>query len=414
MIKMLRKQLTVFFVLAIQSFQIYGTQQNFLDVTILTVGIEQGKAFRYLAREFEQRYPSVKVRILPENDTNYKAKLMTWLTAKEGPDVMFWQGGERLFNLVRQDHILSIDDLWQQQQWEKGFSQGIKNLVNFNGSYYAIPISYYHWGIYYNEDIFRDYHLSPPNNWQALIKVCDTLSKSGKKPIILGNKGLWPAMAWFDYLNLRINGINFHNRLLQGKESFLQPKVKSVFTYWKELLDHNCLTTDYIDEEWFDILPEITRKNAAMILIGHFIVSRAGALTKKLKLFHFPIINPNIPIYEEAPTDLFFIPKNTKNLIHAKHFLEMLGSPNVQHHFNRIMKNIPPHLASPIEPMSLIQQGKKQLDNAEGITQYFDRDSKKEFVDLVLPAINSFLEHRDINKITSELEDFRVRTFLPN
>ncbi|RDH46154.1 carbohydrate ABC transporter substrate-binding protein [Zooshikella ganghwensis] len=409
-IKTLIRQLIIF-LLALQSFQLNGSQQNFLDVTVLNVGAEQGKAYRYLAREFEQRYPSVKVRILPESDANYKVKLMRWLTATEGPDVMYWQGGERLFNLVRKDLILPINDLWQQQQWETSFSQGIKNLVKFNNQYYAIPVSYYHWGIYYNEAVFKKYRLSPPNNWQGLLKVCDTLSKAGKQPIIIGNKGLWPAMGWFDYFNLRINGIDFHNRLLQGKESFLQPQVKSVFTYWKQLLDQQCLVTDYINQEWFDILPEITREKAAMILIGHFVVARAGALKSHLNFFRFPTINTNIPVYEEAPTDLYFIPHNTKNLLYAKRFLEMLGSPDIQHQYNRIIKNIPPHYSAPVEPLSLIQQGKNMLDSAAGITQYFDRDSQKEFVELVLPSINNFLEHRDINQIISELEKYRIKIF---
>ena len=36
----------------------------------------------------------------------------------------------------------------------------------------------------------------------------------------------WVASGWFDYLNLRINGAEFHRDLLAGKHSFDGPEVK--------------------------------------------------------------------------------------------------------------------------------------------------------------------------------------------
>ena len=39
----------------------------------------------------------------------------------------------------------------------------------------------------------------------------------------------WVASAWFDYLNIRINGAPFHRDLLAGKHRFDDPRCKKVF-----------------------------------------------------------------------------------------------------------------------------------------------------------------------------------------
>ena len=48
----------------------------------------------------------------------------------------------------------------------------------------------------------------------------------------------WVASAWFDYLNIRINGAPFHRQLLAGEGRFDDPKVKAVFTKWREVLPY--------------------------------------------------------------------------------------------------------------------------------------------------------------------------------
>ena len=48
------------------------------------------------------------------------------------------------------------------------------------------------------------------------------LKKNGITPITIGTKFLWTAGGWFDYLNLRINGYQFHMDLTAGKKLQMQ------------------------------------------------------------------------------------------------------------------------------------------------------------------------------------------------
>ena len=48
----------------------------------------------------------------------------------------------------------------------------------------------------------------------------------------------WVASAWFDYLDLRINGGDFHRALLAGEESLRQPRGEGGLHPFAEVLPY--------------------------------------------------------------------------------------------------------------------------------------------------------------------------------
>ena len=52
------------------------------------------------------------------------------------------------------------------------------------------------------------------------------MKTDGLTPIAFTDKDGWPAMGTFDILNMRINGYDFHVRLMAGKEAWDSPKVE--------------------------------------------------------------------------------------------------------------------------------------------------------------------------------------------
>ena len=62
------------------------------------------------------------------------------------------------------------------------------------------------------------------------------MQTDGLNPIAFGDSDGWPAMGTFDYLNLRINGYDFHVELMAGEKSWNSNEVKTVFDTWRGLL----------------------------------------------------------------------------------------------------------------------------------------------------------------------------------
>ena len=54
-------------------------------------------------------------------------------------------------------------------------------------------------------------------------------------PVTIGTKYLWTAAGWFDYMNMRINGYNFHMDLMLVMLSYEDPRLDDVFDKWAEL-----------------------------------------------------------------------------------------------------------------------------------------------------------------------------------
>ena len=116
-----------------------------------------------------------------------------------------------------------------------------------DGKKYFIPVYNYPWGFFYRKSVWQKYGYEVPTTFDELKKLAAQMKKDGLIPIAFADKDGWPAMGTFDYLDMRLNGYQFHVDLCAHKESWDQQKVKDVFDNWKSILpyqDPNALGVD--------------------------------------------------------------------------------------------------------------------------------------------------------------------------
>ena len=91
---------------------------------------------------------------------------------------------------------------------------------------------------FYRKDLFEKAGIkSEPKTWDEFLDACKKLKASGVAPIAVAARDSWTLAAWFDYLDLRINGNAFHQKLMAGEIPYTDPRVKKVYTAWKTLMD---------------------------------------------------------------------------------------------------------------------------------------------------------------------------------
>lgn len=245
------------------------------------------------------------------------------------------------------------------------------------------------------------------------MEVCRILNQNDVVPITIGAKYKWPTLAWFDYLNLRVNGLEFHQRLLQGEESFEDERITKVLKLWKSLLDNKYFVRQYNKWNWSQAMPFLYHKMAGMTLMGNFF---AGTMPPTIKddfrFFRFPEIDDQIPLYEEAPLDVFLIPKYAENNATAKQFLLALSGRQFQEDFNKMLNAIPPNTAASTSDDYFIQQGKVTLGEAKGVSQFFDRDTNNEMAQAAMDIFIQFMNTRNVGATQSDLETARKRHLL--
>ena len=368
-----------------------------------------------LVQMFMDKHPDVQVLHSTVAHEDFKQAIRAYLTASTPPDVMTWFAGNRARFFIDKGLIMDISDVWQNEGWNESYPAGFRALSTVEGKQYFLPTSWYWWAVYYRTDIFDQYGLKPPETWEEFLQVCDTLKQNGVTPLTIGTKYRWTAAAWFDYLNMRVNGPDFHINLMLGKERYDDPRVEKVLTdYWAPLIENGYFMEDAAAYSWSEALPFMVNGDAAMYLMGDFLRdSYPDEEEANLDFFRFPIIDASVPIGEEAPTDGFFVAANAQHPEAAKLFLGFLGSVEAQQYYADTLGRLPTNLEVDTSGFTPVQmKGLELIKGADYVAQFYDRDTTPEMAD---EGMNSFMEFWDnpgnAKDILTRLEATRQEIF---
>lgn len=325
-------------------------------------------------------------------------------------DLIYSFAGKRLQQQIGKDQIQSLNHLWVANNWKEQFGN-LRSIIGDEYNVFALPLSYYQWGFYYKKSAFDEIGMPPPNTWDDLLSIAYKLRAKERYTFVFPGRSGWMAASWFSYLNLRINGLEFHHSLLNGEVSYHSVAVKKVFTYWSEILADSFFDPGAKNFDLREALPLIYRQRAVMMLSGNFITKHARTeFRDQIGYFPFPIIDSEIPIYEEAPTDVLFMRKDASNKKAAELFLQTLASPENLLAFNETVGYISPNALSDDSEDPFIRQGAQVLRDAKATTQYFDRDSKLDFAEPAMKVLAEFMETADIKATINDLDKLRIET----
>jgi multiple sugar transport system substrate-binding protein/raffinose/stachyose/melibiose transport system substrate-binding protein len=153
---------------------------------------------------------------------------------------------------------------------------------------------------------------------------------------------------------------------------------------------------------------------APMYLMGDFIRDSLPEETvADLDFFRFPIINPDVPIGEDAPTDGYFIAANSQNPEAAKAFLAYLGSVEAQTYSAEKLGRLPTNTGVDRSMFTESQQkGLELIDGADFVAQFYDRDTTPEMADEGMNAFMAFWDDPSlIDELLADLEETRQEIF---
>lgn len=359
---------------------------------------------------FQEDHPDYEIVHSIVAHEDFKQAIRAYLTASTPPDVMTWFAGNRARFFIDNDQIMDISDVWESEGWNESYPKGFRAMSTVDGNQYFLPTSWYWWAVYYRPSIFAELNLEPPETWEEFMEVNETLKENGITPLAIGTKYRWTAAAWFDYLNMRINGPQFHIDLMLCKESYDDPRVAKVFEYWGELLENGYFLEDAAAYTWQEALEPFIAGDAAMYLMGDFIRdSLPDEAEADLDFFRFPIIDPSVPIGEDAPTDGFFIAANSQHPEAAKEFLAYLGGVDYQTLFAEDLGRLPTNSGVDRTMFTAQQQkGMELIDGADFVAQFYDRDTTPELADEGMNAFMAFWDDPDsIADLLADLEAAR-------
>lgn len=276
--------------------------------------------------------------------------------------------------------------------------EGIDNLF-FSNPYY-LPISWYPWGFYYDESLFNEQNLTEPHLWDGFLTLSKTIAKNDVYPSSLMTKIKWPSTIWFDYMNIRLNGLEYHQRVLNGEIPFTEDKVVKVF---EEILslhqsEYFHMITDSF--EWSDLRSDVASGQTAMSLSGAFFY------TDGLSWFPFPETSTLI-----ASSSGFVQSKDSGNKRVVKKFLQFVLSEKGQ----QIIQNNSELISIRSDVAQLlkrpdIEKAFSVLTDYNSMSPSFERNTHDELILPLKSAINSLysIENKEeLFTLLQGLEDYR-------
>ncbi|HEY5820559.1 MAG TPA: ABC transporter substrate-binding protein [Propionibacteriaceae bacterium] len=349
----------------------------------------------------KQSGDTTKINTVPHND--FQNNISSYLQGS--PDDAFtWFAGYRMRYYASKGLCAPVDDVWE--KISGNFSEGLaKASTGDDGKKYFVPNYNYPWGFFYRKSLWQEKGYSEPATFDELKTLCESMKKDGLIPIAFADKDGWPAMGTFDYLNMRLNGYQFHLDLCAHKETWDQQKVKDVFDNWRAILPYH--DPNALGATWQEAAQTLAQKKTGMYLLGSFVTQQFSdkAVLDDIDFLPFPAMAAEDRDAVEAPIDGFMLSKKGGDNQAAKDLLAYVGTAAGQDAYAAVdPSNIATAKGADTSKYTDLNKKCAQvIANAKTISQFFDRDALPAMANnVMIPALQGFIKTQTID--TASLE----------
>jgi multiple sugar transport system substrate-binding protein len=295
-------------------------------------------------------------------------------------DVFTWFAGDRMRFFARQGLVLELSAVWA--SIGSHYGDGVRQASSLLDTPFFVPFYDYPWVVLYRRSLWQQHGYVEPKTWADLLALCRRMQTDGLIPIAFGDKDGWPAMGWFDMLDLRLNGYDFHIALLSGDAQWTDGRVVAVFERWREVLPF--LQPAALGRTWQEAAQALVNGQAGLMYIGTFAGEQATADQRSdLAMATFPMLGTAYDAERaiEAPINGFMAKPHPADPAAAEQFLAFVGSARAQELF--VAQN-PNYVAVALDAnQSGYTPFQKQMAaimaNAGRTAQFFDRDTRPDF-----------------------------------
>lgn len=289
------------------------------------------------ARAFEKANPGVAVKVSWYEKQALHAVLKTALLAGQGPDIFYAEPNQTeyvennlLYDLSKALNWNNIEP-WAKLGW------------TYKGGVYGLPLEAWTVEMYYNQKMLADLGIKLPAGKQfsqeEFLNVVKKARAAAFTPIALGvgDRDFPGAFLTHEAL-LKKLGYDDYDKLLRGKLSWSDPRVREALMFVKQLVDAQSLPSSFstlkLGESHFYFH---TKPGALMFLMGSFYPSRAFNPPDKggqppdfrLGIMHYPAINKGAGNEYKTITigGSYVVNAASKNAVLAGQFLNSMATP---------------------------------------------------------------------------------------
>lgn len=300
------------------------------EVSVWSWRIEDRPAYETMFEAFTTANPDITVKFDPTVDTEYETRLTTALQAGKGPDIAQLKPYGELQPLINAGYLEPLDGV-------------VNGLADFyptaldgarsvdDGMIYGVPYALPNMGVYYNERIFADNGIEPPETYADFMAACDTLKSAGVTPLAAGGAG---GTAWSLEIMLGVvgpgvyGGNEFWNAISDGSADFTDPRFVAALQRLQDL--QPCLPAGFEGVDYTTATQMFINGDAAMFMGGSWENGSFKIQNPDLQfsIFSFPPDEAGIPALTSSFGDgSYGLVQGSENRDAALKVLEFMASP---------------------------------------------------------------------------------------
>jgi glucose/mannose transport system substrate-binding protein len=322
-------------------------QANVLEIYHWWTSGGEASAINALVAVYQHLYPNVTVIQSPvAGGAGYvfKSVIKPLVLAGQAPDAFQVHAGYEVQPYVSGGYLDPINDLWSAQSWDNVFPSVIRDMVNFSGNYYAVPVDIHRPNVvWYNKHILDANGINPANitTWDTFFAACDKLALNTTltSPVALGDSGTWAATHVLEQIMVS-EGIPFYQSFINGN---MTSSTNSLFldalTKFSRYINYT--NPNHTSLTWDQATALVYNGYCAFNIMGDW---ANGEFIKANKIYGtdygtFPV--PGTSNDYGLVVDCFEHPKGVRDPQNSLNWLTVVGSADGQMAFNPLKGSIP-------------------------------------------------------------------------
>lgn len=231
------------------------------------------KVYQEINQEIMNDNPNITIEDNSQaSDEEWKAKVATDFASGNEPDVIQFFTDATANSIIATDKLMTLEDIQKEypDYAKEILDAALAAVTNTDGVKRAVPTTGYWEGLFCNKDLFEQYNVEIPTDWNSLVKAIEIFKENGIIPIACSLNNV--PHYWVEFLMLYSAGEDLYTSV---PEKAPEEWIKGLEVF-KTLRDMGAFPedTDTVDDAYVGQL--FNDKKAAMQLDGNW---RIGGIT---------------------------------------------------------------------------------------------------------------------------------------
>ncbi len=241
--------------------------------------------YQNLIRDFEKNSGVLVADHSEISSEEWKGNVLSSFSSREEPDVLFFFTGQDAKTLIESQQVVDLDTIRTvYPSYGNNINTSVLNTMKADdGKNYALPVSGYWEGLFINKDLFTQYDLPIPDDWDSFLDTISAFRQNGITPIAV-SLGKVPHY-WFEFLIYNYSGPAGHLTSAPTADNPLPESWIQGLTDLQTLYRMNAFPENTEELTEMEAVALFQDKKAAMLLDGSW---RVGNITDKEQVILIP------------------------------------------------------------------------------------------------------------------------------